>query len=187
MKYNSVVEALICGKARTHFGLFRSNPDSVSLASVPSVPPELTSHYDLGRVFRAKDVVLSRIEFNVYDQTVLDAVTPDPALLKVYESLALDNDSYTQARFIGSPIPDFQPNYLLPQVLINGTNIFGGVRSGDGTGFPIPFEWEPWMRFSNVTNLTVRAGCYQRIVLDDNSIRFVSYSVYCYMEFVLFE
>ena len=187
MKSNSVVEALICGKARTHFGLFRSTPASVSLAGVPDVPPELTSHYDLSRVYKAKDVILSRVEFNVYDQTVLDEAAPDPAIQKVYDTLSLDNDAYTQSRFVGSPISDFQPNFFRPQIIVNNVNVFAGMKSQDGTGFPIPFEWEPWMKFSHVHNITVRSGCYQRVKLDDGTIRYLSYSVYCYMEFITFD
>ncbi len=177
----------MCGKARTTFGLFRSTPASVSLAGVPDVPPELVAHYDLSRVYKARDVVLSRVEFNVYDQTFLDQTSPDPAIQKIYDSLTLDNDAYAQSRFVGSPISDFQPNYFRPQILIGGVNVFAGMKSLDGTGFPIPFEWEPWTRHSHVNNITVRAGCYQQVKLDDGTIRFISYSVYCYMEFITFD
>lgn len=186
MNTSTIENALLCGKATMAYGIWMSQePENTSYDSIERVPTVLESHSDLTRIYNANTVILKRVEFNVYDQTIVTG--EDLGINTVFNSLSSENDQYVQTRFRGAQMFDFQPNFFAPNFKVNGTDQFGSLRVGaSGVGFPMPYQILPFVSLANVQNIQVSARCAQKVEVSAGTFKYVPYNVYCHAEFILF-
>lgn len=179
--------ALMCGKAEIQTAIFASLPPSASSTTLSDVARPLDGlDTNLEPITNAEYSILSLVEFQAYDHTVISPDN-DPALVKMYETLDTEVDLYVQAKFRGGLMFDFQPNHFIPEFWINGVNFFGSLsRNNFGFGVPIPWKKEPLTRVGKVETLRAAGTCAQKVTLDDASVRYVEYGVYCHAEFICF-
>ncbi|MBI2794755.1 MAG: hypothetical protein HYX66_08935 [Ignavibacteria bacterium] len=172
-------------------GVARDSPLDIADLLIP-----INSEANVIAARRLSGIVLEEISFAIFDTKRTDALlstgVQNAAVNTAYTaSLATDNNIIPQSNFLNGVAPEWQPNWFLPRVTINGKTVYGvatdttfaGHKGFGSIGAYTNVVRKYAIFFAGIKNIEVRGRCVQRVRTAAGAIKYVPYAVMCEITF----